>query len=157
MNLCFEVERSLFMTGKFKSVFAIFAVCGLLASTAATARAQFSASQGSLCGCTGEIHEIEAGIVAGAAVITVMAILAVRHHNSVAGCTVSSPSGIYLQTDSGRDMVLLGATAGIKAGERIKISGSRKKKVEGITDRESFVISKVTKDYGSCTPAPVTP
>ncbi len=133
------------------------AVCGLLASTATAARAQFSATQGSLCGCDREVEGIAAGIVAGAAVITVVAILEVRHHNSVAGCTVSSPNGIDLHTESGRDILLLGATAGIKAGERVKVSGSRKKKVDGITDRESFVVNKVTKDYGSCMAAPATP
>jgi len=110
------------------------AVCGLLAATAATAKAQFSATQGSLCGCDGEVRGIAAGIAAGAAVITVVAILAVRHHNAVAGCTVSGPNG-----------------------ERIKVSGSRKRKVDGVTNRESFVVSKVTKDYGSCMAAPATP
>jgi len=133
------------------------AVCGLLASTAAMAKAQFSANQGSLCGCDGEVRKIAAGIVAGAAVITVVAILEVRHHNSIAGCTVTSANGLDLQTENGRNLVLLGATAGIKAGERIKVTGSRKKKVDGITDRESFIVSKVAKDYGSCMAAPATP
>jgi len=133
------------------------AVCGLLALTTATAKAQFSANQGSLCGCDGEVRGIAAGIAAGAAVITVVAILAVRHHNSVVGCTVSSPNGLDLQAEDGRDFALLGATTGIKAGERIKVSGSRKKKVDGLTDRQSFIVSKVAKDYGSCVAAPVTP
>jgi len=133
------------------------AVCGLLAATAATAKAQFSATQGSLCGCDGEVRGIAAGIAAGAAVITVVAILAVRHHNAVAGCTVSGPNGLDLQAKNGQDFALLGATAGIKAGERIKVSGSRKRKVDGVTNRESFVVSKVTKDYGSCMAAPATP
>jgi hypothetical protein len=145
------------MTGRLRRVFAIFAVCALLASTASMARAQFTANQGSLCGCDGEIKGIAAGIIAGAAVITVVAILEVRHHNSVAGCTVTSANGLDLQTENGRDLVLLGATAGIKAGERIKVTGSRKKKVDGITDRESFIVSKVARDYGSCTPVPATP
>jgi len=145
------------MTGKLRSVFAIFVVCGLLASTAATAKAQFSASQGSLCGCDGEVKGIATGIAAGAVVITVVAILAVRHHNSIAGCTVSGPYGLDLHAEDGRNFALLGATAGVKAGERIKVSGSRKKKVDGVTDRESFVVSKVAKDYGSCTPVPATP
>jgi hypothetical protein len=87
----------------------------------------------------------------------VVAILAIRHHNSVAGCTVSGPNGLDLQAEDGRDFALLGATTGIKAGERIKVSGSRKKKVDGLTDRQSFIVSKVAKDYGSCVAAPVTP
>ena len=126
------------------------AVCGLLATTASAARAQFMEDSQTLCGCKSEVEGIAAGIAAGAAAITIVAIIEVRHHNSVTGCTVSGPNGLDLKTEDGRDFVLLGATAGIKAGERIKVSGSRKKKVDGVTDRESFVVNKVAKDYGSC-------
>jgi hypothetical protein len=59
-------------------------------------------------------------------------------------------NGLDLQTESGQSFVLLGATTGLKAGERVKVTGARKKRVNGVTDKQSFIVDKLDKDYGAC-------
>ncbi|HEY1903019.1 MAG TPA: hypothetical protein VGG56_11330 [Terracidiphilus sp.] len=49
----------------------------------------------------------------------------------------------------------LGETAGIKPGDRIRISGKKEKKNSGVP--QQFLVEKLNKDYGSCTEAPASP
>jgi hypothetical protein len=82
---------------------------------------------------------------------------AVQQAHTVKGCTIDNPNGLLLQMQDGKTYVLLGNTTSIKANERIKVTGSRKKKIKGITDQPSFVVEKLDKVYGTCSVAPVTP
>jgi hypothetical protein len=82
---------------------------------------------------------------------------AVRRAHTVKGCVIDDPNGLKLQLQDGKTFVLLGATTNIKADERIKVTGTRKKKIAGLTDEPTFVVEKLDKVYGSCSVAPVTP
>jgi hypothetical protein len=75
----------------------------------------------------------------------------------VTGCAAGGGNGLDLLTEDGRSFVLLGATTGIKAGQRVKVTGARKKRVNGVTDKQSFVVDKLDKDYGACTVSPAHP
>jgi hypothetical protein len=94
------------------------------------------------------------GIVSG---IGVGVYFAVRQAHTVKGCVIDNPDGLSLQMKDGKTYVLLGATTNIKANERIKVTGTRRKKIAGLTDQPTFVVEKLDKVYGSCSVAPVTP
>jgi hypothetical protein len=100
---------------------------------------------------------VVAALIAAAAAIGVGVYLAVRQGHTVKGCVAAGGGGLELQTESGQSFVLLGARAGIKAGDRIKVTGSRKKRVSGVSEKQSFVVEKLDKDYGVCTVAPARP
>jgi hypothetical protein len=51
--------------------------------------------------------------------------------------------------------VLVGEVAGIKPGDRVRVSGKREKKNAG--GPQQFLVEKLTKDYGVCTVVPATP
>jgi hypothetical protein len=82
---------------------------------------------------------------------------AVQHAHTVKGCVIDNPNGLLLQMQDGKTYVLLGATTNIKADERIKVTGTRRKKIPGLTDQPTFVVEKLDKVYGTCSVAPVTP
>ena len=102
---------------------------------------------GSICGCGGEIAAATAGVAGGLAVI---AIVVVHEHNvhTLKGCVLSDAGGLQIMNGDKRSYALTGDTAGIKAGERMKLSG---KKMKGDKDHKQFAVSKLTKDYGACT------
>ncbi len=100
---------------------------------------------------------ITVALVATVTGIGVGVYFAVQQAHTVKGCTIDNPNGLLLQTKDGKTYVLLGNTTKIKADERIKVTGTRRKKIAGITDQPSFVVEKLNKVYGSCSVAPVAP
>jgi hypothetical protein len=81
----------------------------------------------------------------------------IQHAHTVKGCVSDSPDGLLLHTEDGKTFVLLGNTTNIKADTRIKVRGTKKKKINGITDQPSFVVEKLGKVYGPCSVPPATP
>lgn len=65
--------------------------------------------------------------------------------------------GLDLQSESDKQTYLLiGDTATIKAGDRVKVAGKRKKK--DASGAQHFLVERVGKDYGPCTvPATAAP
>jgi hypothetical protein len=81
---------------------------------------------------------------------------AVHHGHSLTGCAATSSDSLQLVTDGGNQTYSLGGdVAGVKAGDRVRISGKNDKKV-GAAAR-SFVVSKLLKDFGPCKLAHETP
>jgi hypothetical protein len=98
-----------------------------------------------------------AGLVAGVTLIGVGVYVMIQHAHTVNGCVSDDPNGLLLHTKDGKTYVLLGATTNIKPDTRIKVRGTKRKKIDGVTDRPSFVVEKLDKVYGSCSVSPVTP
>lgn len=98
-----------------------------------------------------------AGLTGAVAGIGVGVYFAVQHAHTVKGCVSDTPNGLLLQTDDGKIYVLLGATTDIQADQRIKVRGTKRKKIDGVTDQPSFVVEKLGKVYGSCTVTPNAP
>jgi hypothetical protein len=95
----------------------------------------------------GEIAGAIAGVAGAGATI---AIIVVHEHNvhTLKGCVSSDTSGLRMENAGDkRSYTLTGDTAGIKAGERVKLSG---KKMKGDKDHPQFAVSKLAKDYGAC-------
>ena len=106
-------------------------------------------SSGSLGPSTGEIVGIGVGIVGAVAVGTVVA---VNHsHHNLKGCVSSGPNGLQLSNDSDKKIYsLVGASPDVKAGERVKLHGTKQKKQKGNASNQQFLVDSVTKDLGPC-------
>lgn len=126
-------------------------VSRLLVSTAAVAAfsVTLSGQQGGHIGPSG--GAIVGAAVGIGAVVTIGVVLAVNHsHHVVSGCVVSGPDGLKLQTSDSKTYALEGDTVDLKAGDRVKIRGSRVKKTKGVTGPDVFKVEKLNKDYGAC-------
>ena len=104
---------------------------------------------GSIGPSTGEIVGILVGIAAVGAGIGVGIYFAVKHNHSVTGCARSTSDGMTLTTESDKQTYpLTGEVAGIKAGNRVRVSGKKAK--EKSSGARKFLVEKVSKDFGSC-------
>ena len=113
-----------------------------------------------LTSCSNTQIGLSIGAIAAVVVGTTVGVtLAVQHsHHTVQGCIYSGTNGLEVRMDDAKIYSLTGQLADIKVGDRLKIHGSRVKKVKGNTAvGQVFVVEKVTKDYGPCAaslPAP---
>jgi hypothetical protein len=93
----------------------------------------------------------EAGIaigVAGAA-IGIGIYLLIRHDHSLTGCAINGPNGLELYTEGNQQTyALIGDVAAIKSGDRVRVSGKKKKQVAG--SNRPFLVEKLSKDFGPC-------
>jgi hypothetical protein len=104
----------------------------------------------------GQVVLIFVGVAAIGAAIGVGVYFAVRKAPSITGCAVSSASGLSLQHEGDQQTyTLLGDTAAIKPGDRIRISGKKRK--EYPSGNRDFLVEKLAKDYGPCKTLPATP
>jgi len=74
--------------------------------------------------------------------------------HSLQGCVSSAPNSLILLNEGDRQAYdLIGDTTIIKVGERVKLSGKRKKDTSG---KRYFLVEKLSKAYGACkvSPAP---
>lgn len=70
------------------------------------------------------------------------------------GCVSSAPNSILLLNEGDhQNYDLIGDTAAIKVGDRIKISGKKKKDTSG---KRYFLVGKLSKNYGACKVSPAT-
>jgi hypothetical protein len=142
------------MNTKTRKLAAVVAVCVLLAPAERRVLAEKHADQtplftGSIGPSTGEIVGIAVGIVAVGAAIGVGIYFAVKHNHSMTGCTRSTTDGLTLTTESDKQTyALTGDVAGIKPGNRVRVSGKKSK--EKSTGTNQFLVEKVSKDFGAC-------
>lgn len=110
-------------------------------------------------GCSGVTScsrtQVGLSVTAIAAVLvgtTVGVTLAVQHsHHTLQGCIVPSANGLELRISDGKLYTLRGDLADVKVGDRLKLHGSRLKKVEGDPLVEPvFIVEKINKDFGPC-------
>lgn len=94
--------------------------------------------------------EVIAAAVGVGAAITVTVLYFALRNPAITGCVQSANGAFSLTTDKDHlSYTLVDEGAGIKAGERVKLKGKKKKDKQG---QLSFRVSKVKKDYGSCQP-----
>jgi len=110
-------------------------------------------------GCQPQPKPSNAGIYATAAAvgggIVVGAIILVevnKSHHTVKGCVSAGPNGVVVRNESDNENYdLVGVTANTKVGDRVKLHGSKDKKTKDSAANRTFVVEKVTRDYGPCT------
>jgi hypothetical protein len=127
---------------------AILVLWLLFAPAAETALAQRPADQ--TIGAThGQIAGAIAGIAAGGALIGVGVYAEVKHNHGVTGCVRSGPDGLELTSESDKKTyTLTGDVAGIKSGNRVRVSGKKSRDKSAGTSQ--FLVEKVSKELGPC-------
>ena len=136
------------MTTKTRNIITGILLSALLAATSATARAQvgYQVTKGTEAGVAAVIAGVGVGVGLGV-------YFAVRHNNSLTGCAVSGANGLQLQSQGDQQIyALVGDTAGIRSGERIRVSGKKERTNAGAS--RQFLVEKLAKDYGFCAAAP---
>ncbi|MGA3223374.1 MAG: hypothetical protein ABSC65_06405 [Acidobacteriaceae bacterium] len=126
----------------------ILFLCAFSLTTTETASAGLvGASNGKTAGVI--IALVGVGVLIGVGVY-----FAVRHGHSLKGCVSSSPGGMQLLNEGDQQTyALAGDVNGIKAGNRIRVSGNKKKST---VNNRQFVTTKLSKDYGPCKTQPST-
>jgi hypothetical protein len=147
------------MNTRTRQLSAIIAVCMLLVPAGGPVLAQKHESlppelfTGSIGPSTGEIVGVAVGIAAVGAAIGVGIYFAVRHNHSMTGCARSTADGMTLTTESDKQTyALTGDVAGIKPGNRVRVSGKKSNAKSAGTAH--FLVEKVSKDFGACNVAP---
>jgi len=137
------------MNALLKRKLIIVVICVFCFTTTKTASAGIAgASDGKTAGVI--IALVGVGVLIGVGVY-----FALHHGHSLKGCASSGPGGIQLLNESDQQTyALAGDVDGIKAGDRVRVSGNKKKTTGG--DRQ-FVATKLSKDYGPCKIQPATP
>ncbi len=75
--------------------------------------------------------------------------------DSLQGCVSSAPNSLLLLNEGDRQTYdLVGDTAPVKVGQRVKVSGKKKKDTSG---KRYFLVEKLSKAYGACKVGPATP
>ncbi len=125
----------------------------LLAASTFTAQAQTAKPAGSGFDInpvrTSDVVWIGVGIAAIGAGIGIGTYYAVKHNRTLTGCAVSGSSGLELTTESDpHTYSLLGDTAAIKPGDRVRLFGKKKKRHGA--DIQPFLVEKVSRDFGPC-------
>jgi hypothetical protein len=92
------------------------------------------------------------GAIAGVAGVAVVGtILAVNHsHHTLKGCAFGGPDGLRLQAGDSKIYNIEGDTAAIKAGDSVKLHGSRVKQAKDYSGNQAFKVEKLSKSYGPC-------
>ncbi len=120
----------------------------LFATTAKQARADIVSKT--------DVTLIFVAVAAVGAAIAVGVVFAVRHNPSLKGCAWESPSGLQVVNESdSRTWLLTGDTAAVKPGDRVRVSGKKKKVKSG--EPPQLIVEKFKKDYGVCHAAPAAP
>jgi hypothetical protein len=107
----------------------------------------------SLTSCTKTQVTLSVAAIAAVVVGTTVGVtLAVQHsHHTLEGCISSGANGPELRLNNSKTYTLKGELADIKVGDRLKIHGTRVKKVKDSTAGDQvFVVEKVKKNYGPC-------
>jgi hypothetical protein len=139
-----EPKRKVYMISRHRSIVVPLALCALLLGLSRTSMAQIGGVSGQIGASKSEIVGVEIGIAAAGAAIGVGIYYTVRHSHSVTGCTVSGPGGLQLRSQGNQqNYVLIGDVATVKQGERIRVSGKKKRQGSGAPQ-------ELTKDYGAC-------
>lgn len=138
------------MTSRHRSIIDKIAGCALLA-TASTGSsiALRPRAAGSLPTKT-DVVWIGVGVAAIGAGIGLGIYFAVGSHNrGITGCAGSGPNGLELVSENDQETyVLVGEVAGIKPGERIRLTGKKDKKTT--STRPRFQVEKLNRDFGAC-------
>jgi hypothetical protein len=137
------------MNASLKRSLIVLFICVFCFATTKTASAGIvGASDGKTAGVI--IALVGVGVVIGVGVY-----FAVHHGHSLKGCASSGPGGIQLLNESDQQTyALTGDVDGIKAGNRVRISGNKKKPTGA---GRQFVASKLSQDYGPCKIQPSAP
>ena len=103
----------------------------------------------------GQVAAIGVGVAAIGAAIGVGIYFLVRKPPSITGCATPGSDGLTLRNENDSNTyTLIGDTAAIKAGERVRLTGKKK---SGPSGQHKFIVDKVSQNYGACQVASANP
>lgn len=141
----------------FRSATARIIVVALIASAGSPAQAAKPrpAAGNSQIVSNGQVAGVVIGIAAVGAGIGVGIYFAVRHNRSLTGCASSGQNGLQLQSEGDHQVyALIGDVATVKPGDRVRVSGKKRKSSGGA---QPFLVEKVSRDFGACKVQPAAP
>jgi hypothetical protein len=145
------------MTAALRRKITAFTICAILAVTAIRPAMADHPRPENTIPTKGDIVWIGVGIAAIGAGIAVAIVLTLGHHDhNITGCAAAGPGGLELLSENDQQTyALVGNTADIKAGDRVRVS-ARKQKTAAAAPR-ILVVNKFGKDFGSCAAFPAHP
>ncbi|MGB6690302.1 MAG: hypothetical protein WBE76_20910 [Terracidiphilus sp.] len=136
------------MTSGRRGFLAKVAICALLVTATAPAKAQSGGPIGGVTNSDAAWIGVAVGVIGVGIGIGVF--YALHHGHSLSGCAVSGSNGIELQNHGDQQTyALIGEVSAIKPGDRVRVSGKKEKKNSGVT--QQFLVEKLNNDYGVCT------
>jgi hypothetical protein len=98
------------------------------------------------------IYATVAGVAGGIVVGAVILVEVNKSHHTVKGCVTAGPGGLVVRNESDNEnYALVGVTTNTKVGDRVRLHGAKDKKAKGSAGDRTFVVEKMTRDYGPCT------
>jgi hypothetical protein len=146
------------MHARLRTSFTILLICAELLATTDTAIARTPRPDSSvfLTNNPNKLLGISLGLAAAGAGIGLGVYFVVHHKHNLTGCAATTADGLNLVTDGDKQTyALFGEIAGIKSGERVRVSGNRNTK--DATGLRRFAVERLSKDFGACKVLPATP
>jgi hypothetical protein len=145
------------MIAKLRNTITGLTICAMLVTTAIKPAVADRPRPANTIPTKSDVVWIGVGIAAIGAGIAIGIILAVGHHNhNMTGCAASGPDGLQLLSESDQQTyALVGNVAGIKAGDRVRVSGKKQK--TGAGGSRQLLVDKLGKDFGPCAVSPAHP
>lgn len=121
--------------------FVVAVLCLTSMTEPAKAQSQIPVSGKEAAGIFGALIGVGVGIGVGVYFL-------VRTPHNITGCASNVEGGLQLTDEKGMSYLLSGETAAIKPSERVRLSG---KPGKSANKQRTFLVKKVTKDFGACT------
>ena len=98
---------------------------------------------------SGEIAGIVVGVVVPVVIITVVLVRHSHRGRTITGCVTATQNGFAVSNEKDKLVYALsGSTAGVKAGERMRLQGHKIDPNAG--SPLGWEVSQIQKDYGPC-------
>lgn len=135
-----------------RGLMAFAALSSLLLSGATSTN---GCNSGSIGPSGGEVAGAAIGAGAVIAVGTIVLVKVNNSHHSIQGCVTAGPDGIQVHNKRDNKVYsLTGLTAGVKAGDVVKVHGDKEKHSKNSAGDEEFLVQKINRDYGPCQASP---
>jgi len=90
-------------------------------------------------------------IAAGAVIGTVVLVEVHKSHHAIRGCVSTAANGLEMRDEKdGKTYNLVGVTANTRLGDRVQLHGSKEKITKDSAGDPTFIVEKMSKDYGPC-------
>jgi hypothetical protein len=97
-------------------------------------------------------------IVAGAVIGTVVLVEIHKAHHTIKGCVSMGPNGLEVKDSKAmKTYSLVGVNPNAKVGDLVQLHGSKEMSSKDSTRDETFMVEKMSRDFGPCAVAAAQP
>jgi len=94
------------------------------------------------------------GLGAGLAGVAIGTVILVDHNqknHNVKGCVTMGPNGFEVHNEADKKTYALsGVTTNTKVGDEVKLHGAKEKRGKNSVGEQTFVVEKMSRDFGPC-------